>query len=73
MPRVWRLAHKSHMDNPIAFAALEDASPGDADFEDVEADELRVRGGALVFEQDGVPKYVVAADGYAFVVLLSDT
>jgi hypothetical protein len=80
MPRVWRLtlsttsASFAAVREPPSIAAIAQDPPAqDANFEDIEADDLRVEGGALVFVENGLVKCVVAAGAYKSVLRLPDT
>jgi hypothetical protein len=53
-------------------ALKQDPPVKDSEFEDIEADDLHVDGGALVFVKDNAVKTVVAPGTYAHVQLLDD-
>jgi hypothetical protein len=63
----------SAVKSPSFDALNQDPPAKDAEFEDIEADDLKVDGGALVFVKDNAVKTVVAPHGYVHVQLLDDT
>ena len=74
MPKRWRVVYSGVVYDRFSIDSddsLTRAGQVDGAFQDVEADEVTVRGGALVFSSAGVVAQVFAPGSYWFVRLTS--